>query len=263
MPVTNFQTPSETTLLYNGDIRLVFTPGEHRYQVFHKGVQLYGTKGVTTIIGIIDKPELIQWCAKVTNEAWVNALKGKIADELTITQISKEAPLAWKNTRDNAGDLGTLIHKWIESSILAKIHKTKLPDPPVNTQMQTAVLKFLQWEKDNVASYLGAEEKVYSLKHNVAGTVDFLYINKEGRRCIGDIKTSKGIYKSFFLQLAAYRYMLEEENPSRKYDEMTIVRVGKDEGEIEVKKVDNYEEYAKAFLACVVLHKILKPIKKY
>lgn len=261
MPVTNFQTTSDTTLLYNGDVKLIFTPGIHRYEVYHKGAQLYGTKGVTTIIGILDKPELIAWSAKVTNEAWINALKGKIADELTIIQISKEAPLAWKNKRDSAGDLGTLIHAWIEESILAKINKTKLPDPPVNTQMQTAVLKFLQWEKDNVSEYLGAEEKVYSLKHNVAGTVDFLYVNKDGKRCIGDIKTSKGIYKSFFLQLAAYKYMLNEEG--RKFDEMTIVRVGKDEGEIEVKKVDSYDEYAKAFLACVVLFKILKPIKKY
>jgi len=135
------------------------------------------------------------------------------------------------------------------------------PEEPVNENIKSSLNKFIQWETDNVARFVESEKKVYSLKHNVAGICDFLYLNKAQELCLGDIKTSKGIYKTFSLQLAGYRYMIEEENPKMRIKEMTIVRVGKDEGEIEIKKVEDYPSYAKAFLACVVLHNILKPVK--
>lgn len=78
---------------------------------------------------------------------------------------------------------------------------------------------------------------------------------------IGDIKTSKGIYDSMFIQVSAYQYMLQEENPALQFSERTIVKVGKTDGDMEIKKVDKYNEYAKAFLACVMLYRILKPTK--
>lgn len=249
-------------MLYNDTVRLEFSPSGHRYKIFHNGVEQFGTKGVTTVIGIIDKPELLQWSANVASATWVEGLKGQVTyDELLISRLSKEAPVAWRVKRDTAGDLGTLIHAWIESYIKAKINKTALPGAPINPIIQSSVMKFIEWEKENVQSFVASEMKLYSLKHNVAGTGDFLYINKLGKLCLGDIKTSKGIYKTFFVQLAGYKYMLEEEDSRIKIDEMVIVRVGKDDGEIEVKKVEDYQSYAKAFLACVILHNILKPVK--
>jgi len=263
MPITSFpQETKEIVMLYNDTVRLEFSPSGHRYKVFHKGVEIFGTKGTTTVIGIIDKPELLQWAANETNKTWVEGLKNNPVDEVTIARLAKEAPVAWRVRRDTAGDLGTLIHAWIETYIKAKIAGTELPDSPINPIIQTSVLKFLQWERQNEIKFIASEKKVYSLKHNVAGICDFLYVNRDGHLCMGDIKTSKGIYKTFGIQLAAYKYMIQEENPKMQIDEMTIVRVGKDDGELEVKNVNDYQNNAKAFLACVILHNIIKPVKK-
>ena len=251
----------ETHLLYNGDVRLEFTPSGHRYKVFHKGVELFGTKGVTTVLNILDKPALVQWSANVTNEAWINGLAGQVPDELLIAKLSKEAPLAWRIKRDDAGDIGTLIQAWIEKYIQAKIDGSQSPGAPINDMIQKAVLRFIEWEKSEGISFVATEKKVYSLKHNVAGIVDFIYKTKDGKMGIGDIKTSKGIYDSMFIQVSAYQYMLHEENPALQFAERTIVKVGKTDGDMEIKKVDKYNDYAKAFLACVMLHRILKPIK--
>ena len=251
----------ETHMLYNGDVRLEFTPNGHAYKVFHRGVQLYGTLGVTTVIGVLDKPALIQWCANLTNQYSVDGLSDKIPDEVLIAKLSKEAPSAWRVKRDDAGDIGTLIHAWIEKYIQSKIDGSQSPGAPINDTIQKAVLRFIEWEKSEGITYLATEKKVYSLKHNVAGIVDFIYKTKDGKMGIGDIKTSKGIYDSMFIQVSAYQYMLHEENPALQFAERTIVKVGKTDGDMEIKKVDKYNDYAKAFLACVMLYRILKPIK--
>lgn len=263
MPIKNFPQPKkEIVMLYNDTVRLEFSPSGHRYKIFVKGVEQYGTKGVTTVIGIIDKPGLLQWASNMANETWVQGLKGQVPDEVLIARLSKEAPVAWRVRRDSAGTLGTLIHEWIETYIKAKIAGTEVPDSPINPIIQNSILKFLKWERENVYKFLASEIKLYSLKHNITGTSDFLYLSKLGKTGLGDIKTSNDIYKTFFVQISGYKYMIEEEDPRVKIDEMTIVRVGKDEGELEVKKVEDYQSYAKAFLACVILHNILKPSKK-
>lgn len=252
----------EISHLYNGDVRLEFHNSGHRYKVFYKGQEIFGTRGVTTVISILDKPQLVQWAANVTNEYWLSNVKAGV-DELVIKTIAKRAHLAWREKRDSAGDVGTLIHEWIERYILAKIGKAQLPAPPVNEIVQNGALKFLEWEKKNVAEFMETERKVYSLKHNIAGTCDFIYINKDNELCLGDIKTSKGIYKTFALQLAGYRYMLEEErkyinkNSTNAYKRMIIVRIDKTSDEIEVKEIGEYEKNVVSFLACNVLHKNL------
>lgn len=126
MPITHFPTEQkEIVMLYDDTVRLEFSPSGHRYKVFHKGVEIFGTKGATTIIGIVDKPELLSWAARMTNEAWIEGLKAGKPDELTIAKLAKEAPLAWRVKRDTAGDLGTIVHRVIEQWILADIKRQK------------------------------------------------------------------------------------------------------------------------------------------
>jgi len=271
MPITGLQIKNkpEVSMLYNGDVKLEFNPGGHRYTIYIKGVKQFATCGVTTVIGILDKPALVQWSSNMCSDAWIEGLNNadKI-DELTIATLAKTAKLAWRVRRDTAGDIGTLIHAWIENYINAKINTTQTPLPPENEMMNAAILKFLLWEKENNITFTGAELKLYSLKHNIAGTCDFTYVTRDGKLGIGDIKTSKGIYDTFYYQVAAYRYMMEEERSYTTgttpipYEEMTILRVGKDDGEIQIKEVPNYKDYAKGFLACSYLYRLTNKNKK-
>ncbi len=127
MPIKTFPTETkEIVSLYNDTVRLEFSPTGHRYKIFHNGVELFGTKGVTTVIGIVDKPELLQWSANMANQTWIEGLKGQVTyDELLISRLSKEAPNAWRTRRDTAGDLGTIVHRVIEQWILADIKRQK------------------------------------------------------------------------------------------------------------------------------------------
>jgi len=265
MPITGLLTKpqKETVKLYNGDVILQFSPGAHRYNVTFKGEKIYGTCGVTTVLGVMDKPQLLGWVANMTSDAWLEGLQNadKI-DEVLLHRLHKESPLAWRVKRDSAGDIGTLIHSFLEQYINAKINKTDIPVLPTNQIMKDSVLRFISWEEQEGITFTASEQKVYSLKHNIAGTCDFLYITKDGKLGIGDIKTSKGIYDSFYYQVAAYRYMLEEEqrytadSTPIPYEEMTIVKICKEDGDMEVKKFGHYKEYAKGFLACSVLYRM-------
>lgn len=267
MPITGLTklTQPEIANLYNGDVRLEFSPTSHRYNIFHKGVKLYGTCGVTTVVGVMDKPQLVQWSANMTNDAWIEGLsKAEKIDEVVVSTLAKTAKLAWRVKRDSAGDIGTLVHKWIEQHINWKLGKGEKPELPENDVLNNAAIKFMSWAKEEQITFTDSEKKIYSLKHNIAGTCDFLYITKDGKLGIGDIKTSKGIYTSFFYQVAAYRYMLEEERAySSKstpipYEEMTIVQINKEDGKLKVKKIDKYKEYAKGFLSCSIIYRLNK-----
>lgn len=255
---------TETVELYGGDVVLKYTDRGHRYQVTYKGKPVLGTVGCTTVVGILDKPQLLQWAANQTNETWVTGLsEAKTIDELTISKLAKEAPVAWRVRRDSAGDLGTIVHGVIEDYIKARIANSEVPESPMNPQVNRAYLDFLQWAKSADVTFVASEKKVYSLKHNVAGTCDFIYRhNKTGKLGIGDIKTSKGIYDSYFYQIAGYKYMLDEEvnhsNATSIYDEMIIVKVGKGTGDVEIKIVNDYKKYAKIFLACSLIYRLSK-----
>lgn len=262
MPVKGFKAKPEVEIInmYGGDVVMEYSDKGHRYAVTYKGKPVIGTVGCTTVTGVLNKPYLVPWAARITNDAWVNGLKqaGKV-DELTIASLSKSAPLEWQNKRDSAGDLGTLIHNWVESWIKAKVKGHPVPDMPTNPLMNRACLDFLMWAKQEGITFISSEQKVYSLKHNIAGTCDFTYRAKNGRLGIGDLKTSKGIYDNYYYQVAGYRYMLEEEarymNSTAIYDEMTIVKVGKGEGKVEIKKFNDYRKHAKVFLACSVIYR--------
>lgn len=267
MPITGLSIANkkEISHLYNGDVELHFSPAGHRYKVFHKGVEKYGTCSVTTVMGVMDKPQLVQWSANMTNDYWIKELsEAEKIDEVLLHRLSKEAPLAWKMKRDAAGDMGTLVHLWIEEYIKWKLGKGEKPDLPENPILNKSAVKFLSWAKAEGITFTDTERKIYSFKHNIAGTCDFLYVTKDGKLGIGDIKTSKGIYISYYYQVAAYRYMLEEEQAYIEgktpipYEEMTIVKVGKGDGGFEVKKVPDYKEYAKGFLACSVIYRLNK-----
>ena len=71
---------------------------------------------------------------------------------------------------------------------------------------------------DGWKSFLEAEVKeivhvelpVYSLRYNFAGTIDRIYFDKQGRLCLGDIKTSAVFNAGVPLQTAGYQIAFEE-----------------------------------------------------
>ena len=154
--------------------------------------------GVTTIINQLNKPALIQW-------AWKLGKEGK----------------DWREERDSAGDVGTLVHETILRFLSGEeIYEVE------NDVIADCFEKFLGWWVTEVKKndVLITEQSFVSEKLGFGGQPDILIIN---RKKLIDIKTSNGIYDSYWLQLAGYDILLRENG--YKVDEYQILWLPKDD----------------------------------
>jgi hypothetical protein len=170
--------------------------------------------------------------------------KGKKID----TEIVAIAQKKWREVKEEAADIGTAVHDWIEQKI-----KGLEPAIPKNEQVRNGAMAFLKWCQTHKIKFMDIEKIVYSKKYKYVGKCD--WVGVEGKMLvIGDHKTSKGIYNEMRYQLAAYWSAVEEET-GKKIDKGYIVKFGKEDGEFEVKEISR-EEYLKdreAFLGLLML----------
>lgn len=251
--------------LYGGKVILSFDTGKHKYSV--KGKTVYG---VTSIVGVLDKPALKFWAVgraiEVLEEKF---LPGTVYDELEIKWMLDEAKRAHTVRLKKAGDVGTAVHQWLENYIIAGVGKKPLPKLPTNKEMRQCLKGFFKWTKENKVKFISAEQKCYSLKNNYAGTYDCeAMVN--GKRTIIDFKTGKGIYPEMILQATAY-LMAKEEDAKKKYTGgVIILRLSK---EIKEKNVKAFEEKVvprsdltnglfDVFLSCLNIYKWQMALKR-
>ena len=226
-----------------------FNKAQHKYMIDGKPAT-----GVTTIIGVLAKPALIDWSARMTADYIRENVSYVIAGEdggfWAIKPSSvEEAKLAHKRKKEAAGEHGTSAHELVEEWINGTMKGEVLDDK------YKPISKFIKWADEEVDHFLFSERQMYNKELFIAGTADFAYIGKDGRRYIADFKTSSGIYGiDYWLQVAAYRFLAEAEG-DEKYDGATVVRLGKD-GKFEVQKLYEYETFKDGFLACLSLYRL-------
>lgn len=244
------------TLLYNGEVDLLFQPYGHKYSIGNNSV-----KSVTKVLSVINKPALVNWAARMAVEHVKESIEpGKVYDEVQLMTIFEEAKGSHYKKKADAGQLGTFVHNWVEDYI-----NGKNPTLPHNEQLRAAVEKFLDWQKAHKVEFLLSEQQIYSRKYNYTGTLDFI-CKIDGKMYIGDLKTSSGIYPEMLIQTAAYRFARTEEYPEEEYAGQVIVKVGKDDGALEVAVVDDDEWYFKmltAFLSALKLSESLELIDTF
>lgn len=274
--------PLETHSLYGGTVTLVsnFDSKNHSYTVDGKIVD-----GVTTILGVLDKPFLTPWASKMavmdlgyyerqiwTPKGYVEAPEVEQAEGLARMNAILEhfkimtadefwaalhnAKNAHMRKKQEAASIGTLVHTWIEGYI--KGVKQELPTIP---KVRNGVDAFIKWVEQNNVVFQLSEKKVYSRKYKVAGTLDWTAI-VNGISTLGDIKTSNFFNPEMFWQTSAYQHARQEEFPEEKYDQQIIVRCGKD-GELEVFISKEYKKDIKAFAACATIYRRKKTTKKH
>ena len=233
------------------------------------GKRLYG---VTSVLGVINKPALVQWSASEAvkyvdaNLIW-NADENEFLDKKL--SVLKEAKVAHRKKKDGAADIGTSIHSMAEELIKGAMDEEggyflsgdeghALTEKSTDIERK-AITQFVDWAVKNNAKFLASEKKMYSEKMWVAGTADFI-CEIDGKKYLGDIKTTSGIYdKTPFLQCAAYRLMCEEMG-EKGFNGSIIIRLGKD-GSFEEKYSYDFEGDSKGFLAALELFKSLEAYK--
>lgn len=272
----------ETYKLYNGEVTLQFDEGKHVY--YANGERAWG---VTSATGTIDKSgPLIYWAV---NKMCLPFLKtqiipGKSYDEVELSRIFTEAATQHNRKKDDAANIGTLGHAWVESYIKYKINQqyeldqmpypeyATMPEMPINPILQNVANAFLAWESEHHVTFRASEAKIYSKKYGYAGTMD-IEATVDGDLCVVDLKTSNHIVDEYRFQVAAYMNARKEEL-GHKYKAYWILRVGKEKKvnkdgveavEFEARRYDVKTEYKQdlsAFLGALAVYKRLQELKK-
>jgi len=160
--------------------------------------------GVTTVCNQLDKPQLLDW-------VWKLGKKGK----------------DWREQRDSAGDIGTLVHELVIKFIQGNLGAVDFE--AVQPKVLVCLTKFKNWWADETKKDISVElieQPLVSEVYKFGGQLD-IYAKVNGKRRLIDIKTSGGIYDSYWYQLAGYGILLKVNG--YKVDEYQILWLPKDD----------------------------------
>lgn len=216
--------------------------------VTKKGYEMSGLvyARVTRVLGVIAKHGLAIWYQKV----------GKVRAKQII------------ETRQV---IGTKVHKLFELMLQGK----KFDLDNYEYEIQTDVELFKKFMVDTKLKLQASEQRLWSNKYHYAGTCDYIgqytsckeYLIRghepkfeKSSLVIGDWKTSKAIYKDYWLQIGAYAYA---------FYELTGIKVGGfiaqfRDGKIKVdeKTWDELVDRFRVFKAAIILYEDTYNIKR-
>lgn len=182
----------------------------------------------------------------------------EVFDELVRQELPKQK--AHVTEMEEAAAIGTAVHAAIEAALLKEMGRP-FEAPPALTHPAAveAFARYERWRAEVSFEPVMAEEQVWSRTFEFAGTLDFLAHIKHpvsGRRilCLGDWKTSRGLYPEHGIQNAAYILALAEMGHVKARDTWgAIVRLPKvatDPGvEIHYLDPDTLEDRIQVFLS--------------
>lgn len=240
-----------THKLYRGEVTLTFDDEKHVYKIDGEIPE-----SVTGFLKSIAKPQLIPWAAGCAADYIGNKLVPGIGlDEIEIQTIVKEAKVAHKDKAIRAAKIGTLVH-----SLCEEYAKTGMwPPTPVNDDVRRCLQAFERWVKENKVEFISSERRIYSKIYDYAGTCDFI-AKVNGETVIGDLKTSTGIYKDYWPQVAAYQYAIIEEDGITEPIPMLVVNIRKD-GTLVTRRRTDFNEQWDAARNALELHRWMKKME--
>lgn len=235
------------------DVKLIADGKQHFYQL---GDDEVWKPGVTTALGMINKPALIPWAVKMCSENIKDALMkltpGETLTEAGINAIVAEGKNIYKKKTQAAADIGTRAH----AAINAIITNDRSLDYLNIADIKPCIDAFLDWKGRQSLTFEVGDTKLGSRLFGYGGSLDFVAF--DGNKAIlFDLKTSKGIYPEMAYQLAAYAQGFKETYGIEVADAF-ILRVGKETPDFEVKRVANMKDCLDGFLAALKLYTLSK-----
>lgn len=200
---------------------------------------------VTTILGILEKPALVQWAANCAVQHITDHIVELLTSPKETIRILQEAKTAHKAIKDDAADIGTQVHEWIE----VWAGNGPLPPVPDNQLVVNGISAFLEWASSVELRPVESEVRVYHPQYRYAGRFDLIATLRQGkqrkpRTYLLDIKTSSAVYDSMLYQLAGYEEAYRVCDGKHKIDGRGIIRLDKKTGKPEWKEYTNIEEIA-------------------
>jgi len=169
--------------------------------------------------------------------------------------------ISLKNEQDKNINIGNLVHGYIhhyftDEKIEDDESKYNSYELDVAEKCYTNFKRWFKTIKDDFELIYSEKSFVYN-KLGYGGTIDLYGIYKD-EYILYDFKTSRYFNKSFFIQLAAYKYMMEAKK--KRVDKVAIVRLNKSNNEVSIlimnsKQIKKYFELFKLILQFFKLNK--------
>ena len=173
---------------------------------------------VTTILGAaMAKPGLINWAARVSAEETASAIIDGFSTREEAIAAGIKAPNSY---RDHAAGLGTKAHAVVEAHYAKEELDIDGLDVDIVMNCANRAIKAISehWEVE-------ASEMALVSNLGFGGTFDLICIDKSnGNRILVDLKTGS-YHPEAIAQLAAYKQMWEEHNPTALIDGAAILHV--------------------------------------
>ena len=189
--------------------------------------------GITSVLGVIAKPMLIQWAANMAVDYILKESDGNTLHRTVLVSTLEEARKAHTVKKDNAAGLGHDAHALVEEYVKERIlNSAGIPIIP-NLGKEPRVIEFAQWaverHQETGFRFIASETPLADGKLALAGTPDFIgeeIVDGKHRIVIGDLKTGSGVYdRAFFAQMAAYGYMWSKKNRSKLPVALVVVHM--------------------------------------
>lgn len=198
--------------------------------------------GVTTVIALLAKPALINW-------AWRLGLEGQDMNKV----------------RDKAADIGTCVHYLAECHLKGQKPEVQDFTPDTIEKAKPLVRAFAAWAAKECLRVKASEANVVSEAWQFGGCIDIIARRLDGKLGLYDIKTSKGIYDEYKIQLAAYEVAWDEVNPDSPIEFITVIHLDKETNDLHLYNFGDlsvYFEIFKHLRAIYMLQKTADPKRR-
>jgi hypothetical protein len=199
--------------------------------------------GVTTIVGILNKPALVPWANKL-------GLQG----------------IDVKRFVDDKADIGTLAHAMIIGRLMNKTTATEDYSKAQISAAENACLSFFAWQETHRLDVMFAEMPLVSEKYEFGGQFDIMgtvRINGQEANELLDLKTGSGIWPEHYYQLGGYWILLQENGIHPEQIRILNIPRSEDENFQEVILSGRMIELAQEmFLDCLSIYKRQKEVRK-
>lgn len=273
--------------LYNDRVIITFNETRHVYSIRIPELKIERAwfPSVSGVLGVIAKPALIDWAAgevRLYAEEKLHEQFGEDGNKtVTVREIENvlaEAKECWRD-RSKATSIGSLAHRYLHAELSYRAGVTKekpeltvRADPilaPDFTQdmlesANKAIVAGIQFLDDNHIEPVFYERIMWSPEHGFVGTAD-LVAKVNGVLSVVDWKTSKALYPTMFLQLAAYQSAFMCEFPDQVVKNRIVINIKKDGTglETETRDLNTFGEDLECFLSCLTLYKWNRANDKY
>lgn len=206
-------------------------------RIVYKDLQGTRVPGVTTILAVLAKPQLIVW-----------------ANRLGLDGIDSTKYV------DKLADIGILAHHLILCKLRGEVADMSDYSENQIASALNCLKSYATWEDTHTVVPLLVEASLVDETLKYGGTPD-LYCELDGVSTLLDFKTGKALYHEVMYQLAAYRHLLEEHGHT--VDQCIALRIGRDDSEgFEVKPGTDMDTAFRIFRSCLDLYYDIRDYKK-